>query len=152
MGGPNNRPLVEDLWLNNHACDHVGGSLDRVKGKRGRSQANLSPGLQASEHRLRRSISDRLDSWLKARLLAGGDDVIVVSRRKFAWKQKNGLVLETGERDFGGVGQAVSLAQHRGHRLDTQEFAADTSHRLGVQCKPDVLLTSKNAPGNFGAE
>jgi hypothetical protein len=46
----------------------------------------------------------------------------------------------------------VSLAQHRGHRLDTQEFAADTSHRLGVQYEPDVLLTSKNTAGYFGAE
>jgi hypothetical protein len=67
-------------------------------------------------------------------------------------EQKNGLVLEAGERDSGGVSQAVPLAQHRGHRLDTQEFAADTSHQLGVQCKPDVLFTSKNTPGYFGAE
>jgi hypothetical protein len=79
-GGPNNRPLIEDLWLDNPACDHVGCGLDRVKGKRGRGQANLSPGVQAGEHRLRRRISERLDAGLKAGLLAGGDDVIVVSR------------------------------------------------------------------------
>jgi len=78
--GPNNKPLLEDLWLDNPACDKLGCSLDRVKGKRGRGQANLSPGVQASEHRLRRRISDRLDAGLKTGLLAGSDDVIVVSR------------------------------------------------------------------------
>jgi hypothetical protein len=51
-----------------------------LKGKRGRGEANLSPGVQAGEHRLRRRISERLDAGLKAGLLAGGDDVIVVSR------------------------------------------------------------------------
>jgi hypothetical protein len=123
-----------------------------VKGKRRRGQANFSPGVQSGEHRLRRRISDRLDAGLKAGLLAGAHDVIVVSRRKFAWKQQNGLVLKAGERDGGGVSQAVPLAQHRGHRLDAQEFAADAFHRLGVQRQPDVLFTGKNTAGYLGAE
>ena len=51
-------------------------------------------------------------------------------------------VLEAGERDGGGVGQPVPLAQHRGHRLDTQEFAADTAHRLGVRLRHEHGVVS----------
>jgi hypothetical protein len=40
-GGPDERPLIKNLGLDNPAGDHVRCGLDRMKGKRGRCQSNL---------------------------------------------------------------------------------------------------------------
>ena len=54
----------------------------------------------------------------EARPLACLDDAVVVGGSELAGEQKEGLVLQVGERDGFRVAKAVAFAEQRGKRLD----------------------------------
>src|SRR5580692_1288155 len=70
---------------------------------------------------LRATIPERLDPGLKAGLLADGDDVIVVSRRKFARKQQ----LVAWQVVVNALRRSAQVAQHADGLHDHLVRAAD---------------------------
>ena len=117
-----------------------GSAWRAVEGERGGAQANLACSEEACEHRVDGRLGEGSDVRLEARPLARFHDAVVVGRSELAGEQKEGLVLQVGERDGVRVGQAVAFADLRGERLAAQDFGADAFHRLGMQGEPDVEL------------
>src|SRR2546430_2093731 len=116
------------------------------------SAAALWYANEAGDHRLGRRVGEGADPGLETGLLAGGDYAVVVAGSEFAREQQQCLVLEAGDWNRVGVGQAVVLAGQQGKRFRAQQPAAHPSHGLGEQGEPDVLLPGEHPVGDLGAE